>query len=176
MGQIVWGKLVYWAKRGTRIQKAKPDAGMADDDVVEVPFPVVFQCRVCRAIVADSTSLSSSDVNQRTITFCRVTHLQPSTAITAEGGNSFHTLLCTQCDGVLGKLYVGTVRALDHARDLYTLDAGALTNYRIGTSIEDNLTTTGQSDILIADDPAADPTLTVEQFRSDMDKASYHPR
>ncbi|RHY30312.1 hypothetical protein DYB32_004418 [Aphanomyces invadans] len=145
---------------------------MADDeDVVEVPFPVVFQCRVCRAIVADSTALSASDVDQRTITFCRVTHVQRSPTTTADCGNSFQQLSCTQCDGVLGKFYIGTIRALDKVRDLYTLDASALTNYRIGTVVDDAVTSPPQDHVLFANDPtAADTTLTVEQFRSDMDK------
>ncbi|KAF0686825.1 Aste57867_21385 [Aphanomyces stellatus] len=142
---------------------------MSDDDVVEVPFPVVFQCRTCRAIVADSTSFSSSNVDQRTITFSRVVHLLKSNTARTEGGNTFHELTCTQCDTVLGKVYIGTVRALDAVRDLYTLNADALTNYQIGSQVPDDAPP-------IAEKPLEYDTTTsvVEQFRTDMDKVQNY--
>ncbi|CAK4072948.1 unnamed protein product [Aphanomyces euteiches] len=151
-----WGNLMHASEAG-------------DEEVVEVPFPVVFQCRTCRAIVADSTAFSSSNVSNRTITFSRVAHVEKSEKTASEGGNSYYNLMCTQCDGRIGKMYIGTVRALDPIRDLYTLDADALTNYQIGTQLADDAPspTTRSLDYDTS-------TAVIEQLRTDMDQVQNY--
>ncbi|OQR88230.1 hypothetical protein ACHHYP_07043 [Achlya hypogyna] len=111
-----------------------------DEEEVEVTGPVVFQCKTCRSIIGDSMSFVQSNVDTRTVTLAFVLHTHKSkTALTANSGfdkgNTYHEILCSQCQSILGKSYIATTPALDELRNLHTLDTDALSSYQVGTQI-----------------------------------------
>jgi len=102
------------------------------------PLPTVFQCRECRAILGDSTTLVSAQ--QEAVTISDGSKLTVNTdAIETsqkglDRGSTYEKVECSQCKAVIGRRYLTTPRELDNLRDQFTLQQELLSTYQIGAS------------------------------------------
>ena len=105
-----------------------------EDDTRSV---VVLQCRSCRTIVGDTSSLVMKKRGVIAIeTAVSVTRAR-ETRTSKEGddrGCTYALLSCATCDAHLGRWYMTTPRAMDAMRDCHAFDAAALTTYSVGSS------------------------------------------
>ena len=130
-----------------------------EDDTRSV---VVLQCRSCRTIVGDTSSLVMKKRGVIAIeTAVSVTRAR-ETRTSKEGddrGCTYALLSCATCDAHLGRWYMTTPRAMDAMRDCHAFDAAALTTCSVGSS--------AAGDDAAAALGAPDPT---EELRADLTK------
>ena len=103
--------------------------------------PVVFQCKQCRVIVADSSDLAATDPLHRQISFSRPArwlnlqidpawHMQQDSAA-FDHGSVYQLVKCRQCGAWLGLKYNTTTPETDHLRGLVTLKTNNLLMYEL---------------------------------------------
>jgi hypothetical protein len=109
-----------------------------NDKTRKIFRPVVFQCKLCRTIVADSADLSATDPQQRLVAFRKATHpnilVRPEWHLQQDGpafGSVFQSLACRNCQGELGMRYHTTNSGTDHLRGLLSLKTEALFMYEL---------------------------------------------
>lgn len=142
---------------GTSLDTAA--AAMNSDDRKRQIFrPVVFQCKQCRCIVADSSDLSTTDRQERLVSFRRDTHpnivVKPEWQLKQDGfayGSVYQVLQCRNCHADLGVRFHTTNADFDHLRGMLTLRTEALLVYelqfddaRIKQDIEEVFGSTGR--------------------------------
>eukprot|EP00039_Didymoeca_costata_P011256 m.157340 g.157340 ORF g.157340 m.157340 type:complete len:161 (+) comp15114_c0_seq1:87-569(+) len=109
----------------------------------QVDAPLVFQCRECRAILADSFSWVCSDTKTNTITVkVGSPNMKECPQLNTSQeehdlGSTFALLQCV-CKTVVGKVYKTTPRRLDRIRDLVTINIDNITSYKLGTGLSEN--------------------------------------
>jgi hypothetical protein len=102
---------------------------------MDVFRPVVFQCKHCRSIVADSADLASTDAQQRLLAFRRPAHpnisVKQEWQVSANGQAVFQGLACRGCGLELGVRYQSTSVEMDHLRGMMTLRTECLNMYEL---------------------------------------------
>ncbi|XP_066451134.1 protein Mis18-alpha-like isoform X4 [Eleutherodactylus coqui] len=95
----------------------------------------VFLCSSCRMPLADSGDLVGRTDDDNVILLKAVTEnveIDENKAVSSYQQDAFSTvrvLRCKGCSSTLGALYVATPLTLDHKRDLFNLNAVAVTCY-----------------------------------------------
>ena len=110
---------------------------------------VVLQCRSCRTIVGDTSSLVMKNRGVIAIETATSVTRAPETRTSKEGndrGCTYSLLSCSTCEATLGRLYLTTPRAMDNMRDCYTFDTAALSTYAVGSAADDAAPTLGAPD------------------------------
>ena len=117
---------------------AAASAGKSAANLQGIFHPVVFQCRQCRTIVADSSDLLAADARHRHVVFRREEHanivVQPEWHLEQDGfafGSVYQKLLCRNCDREVGVRYHTTNAELDHLRGMLTLKTECLFVYEL---------------------------------------------
>lgn len=106
----------------------------------EVAAPLVFMCKACGSIVADSWSwvCSNQDLNSITLETAaetvRVLDRLNTSKRDVDVGSTFTAIACSKsCGATLGRMYKTTARRHDSIRDLITLDCDSINSYQLGT-------------------------------------------
>lgn len=117
---------------------ASPSPTQNSEKTRKIFRPVVFQCKHCRSIVADSADLAATDPQQRLVAFRKTTHpniiVQPEWHLQQEGaafGSVYQSLACRNCQDDLGIRYHTTNAGTDHLRGLLSLKTEALFMYEL---------------------------------------------
>ena len=101
--------------------------------------PIIFQCSSCLTIIGDSFNMVCTDHEMETISLSGVSNVLRSETESTSGdgpdrGCTFVVLLCSHCQKIVGRIYIGTSKPLDHVRDLFTLHSNSIVSYTLGTS------------------------------------------
>ncbi|KAJ8598416.1 hypothetical protein CTAYLR_007649 [Chrysophaeum taylorii] len=94
--------------------------------------PLVFQCRLCRTIVADSLTIEAISEARRTVSLREAAAVVRAADVVEDADSTFRPLRCASCSAAIGRTYLTT--PLEDLRDLYTLDIDALASYELGTT------------------------------------------
>lgn len=105
---------------------------------------LVFQCRVCRTIVADSLTIVRTNEAQRTVALSEVAAaVESSTEVAGSTDQErFKHLQCASCSAALGRRYSKTAPEAADDVGLFLLDTEALTSYELGSSRGQGASTT----------------------------------
>lgn len=119
-------------------QRGSSPASAPEPDVLDQPC--VFQCRACKSLVGDTTSLVVAIEEAGVLALSTATGVECGEELRLsragpDSGCTFNALSCATCKARVGCVYRTTVAALDLARGLFSLQRRALTSYQLGSGV-----------------------------------------
>lgn len=147
-------------------------AGVPEPDVLDQPC--VFQCRACKSIVGDTTSLVVAIEEAGVLALSTATGVECGEELRLsragpDSGCTFNALSCATCKARVGCVYRTTVAALDLARGLFSLQRRSLTSYQLGSGVvagADEATAAGVATMPQLVDAVADQACRLEDVEA----------